>query len=103
VDVFETDGNIYVRVEISGVRGEDLRVSIDGEVLRISGVRRVPSVPNVRRLHQMEIAFGPFERQVRISLPFERDAVAAHLEDGFLVISLRRTRKGPRSIPVESE
>ena len=43
VDVFETDKAVVVRVEISGVRGEDIRVSVDSDVLRISGVRSVPT------------------------------------------------------------
>ena len=48
---------------MAGVRGEDLRVNVDADVLRIRGVRRTPAVEGVRRLHQMEIAFGPFERR----------------------------------------
>jgi HSP20 family molecular chaperone IbpA len=76
---------------------------VDGEVLRISGVRRVPQIRDVSRLHQMEIAFGPFERAVRVHLPFDGKQVSAHLEDGFLLISLRKKTAGPRSIEVESE
>ena len=90
-----------VRAEISGVRGEDLRVSVDGDQLRISGARAVPSGVEVRRLHQMEIAFGPFERAVRIQVPFERDQVTANLEDGFLEVTLPKRR--PQRIEVESE
>ena len=85
------------------MRGEDLRVAVDGEVLRISGVRRVPQVRGVSRLHQMEIAFGPFERALRVHVPFDGDHVSAHLEEGFLLISLRKKKAGPRRIEVESE
>lgn len=90
-----------VRAEISGVRGEDLRVSVDGEVLRISGARGVPSGGAVQRLHQMEIAFGPFERTVRIRVPFDRDQVTAQLEDGFLEVTLPKRK--PQRIEVEGE
>jgi HSP20 family molecular chaperone IbpA len=47
----------------------------------------------------MEIAFGPFERSVRIAIPFERDQVAAHLEDGYLSVKL--PKRLPRTIEVE--
>jgi len=90
-----------VRVEISGVRGEDLRVNMDGDLLRVSGVRRVPVQEGVRRLHQMEIAFGPFERAIRIAIPFDRERVSAHLEDGFLLVTLPRS--GPRRRQIEVE
>ena len=101
LDVFETEDAVIVRVEIAGVRGEDLRVQVDGEVLRVSGARRVPAEPKPGRLHRMEIAFGPFEREVRISLPFDRDGVAAHLEDGCLTITLPKRLPTRRSIDVD--
>jgi len=92
-----------VRAEIPGVCGEDIRVNVDGSLLRISGVRRVPQNPDIRRLHQMEIAFGPFEREVRISIPFETDRVSAHLEDGFLSVTLPKHRPVRHRVAVESE
>jgi HSP20 family protein len=91
-----------VRVEISGVRGEDLRVNVDGDLVRVSGVRRVPVEAEVRRLHQMEIAFGPFERAVRIAVPFDREGVSAHLEDGFLLVTLPKSLPQRRKIEVET-
>ena len=71
-DVFETEKSLVVRVELAGVRGEDLRVTVDGETLRISGVRVAPEPADVRRLHQMEIATGPFERRLKVPMAFER-------------------------------
>jgi HSP20 family protein len=92
-----------VRAEIAGVRGEDLRVNVDGDTLRITGERRVPPGDEVRRLHQMEIAFGPFERAIRIGVAFERDQVKAHLEDGFLEVVLPKREPVKRRVPVEGE
>ena len=103
VDVFETAEAVVVRVEIPGVRGEDVRVNVDGELLRISGARKVPADSGVRRLHQMEIAFGDFEREVRISVPFDRDRVSAHLEDGFLKVTLPKQLPIRRQVTVETE
>ncbi len=94
---------MIVRVEIPGVRGEDIRVNVDGEMLRISGLRKIPAGVEVRRLHQMEIAFGAFEREVRVSIPFERDRVSAHLEDGFLSVKLPKHKPIRRQVAVERE
>jgi HSP20 family protein len=95
VDVFETETSIVVRAELAGVRGRDLSVKVDGQVLRIGGVRLAPEDSDVQRLHRMEIASGPFERRVSIPVPFERDRVSAQLTDGFLTVSLpkRKTRE----------
>jgi HSP20 family protein len=94
VDVFETEKSVVVRAELAGVRGEDLRVTVDGDTLRISGVRLAPEPADLRRLHQMEIATGPFERRLRIPIAFEREGVTAHLDDGFLTVTL------PKRVPV---
>jgi HSP20 family protein len=101
VDVFETEHGVLVRVEIAGVRREDLHVGVDGQVLRISGVRRAPEGPNAVRLHQMEIATGPFERRVQIPVAFDRERVSAHLSDGFLTVTLPRRAPVRRVVQVE--
>ena len=103
VDVFETEGAVVVRADLAGVRSEDLRVTVDGAVLRINGVRRSPEGADVRRLHQMEIVSGPFERLVRIPIAFERDRVSAHLAEGFLTVTLPKRAPVQRSVKVETE
>ena len=95
LDVFETEKAIVVRVELAGVHGGDVRVTVDEDWLRIRGERRPPADSDVQRLHRMEIAFGPFERSIRLSIPFEREQVAAHLEEGFLVVVV------PKRVPVK--
>ena len=101
MDIFETDEHVIVRLEMAGVRGEDLRVNVQADALRIRGLRKTPDVAGVQRLHQMEIACGPFETQVRLGIPFDRDGVSAHLEDGLLEVRLRKRR--PVRVEVETE
>lgn len=101
-DVYETEKAIVVRLELAGVAPADIQVSVDGDVLRIRG-RRQPRVDaDAQRVHQMEIAFGPFERALRIGIPFDRDNVSARIEDGFLRVTLPRKPAGPRRIDVEN-
>jgi HSP20 family protein len=103
VDVFETEKEIIVRVDLAGVRSSDLRVTMDGSMLRISGVRVSGDSSEVKRLHQMEIATGPFERRVRVPVAFDRERVSAHLSDGFLTVSLSKRSPVRREVRVESE
>ena len=81
IDVFETELALVVRVEIAGLRTEDLNVRIDKDTLRIQGERRVPEEAGIQRLHRMEIAFGRFERSLQIQVPFERSGVSAHCQN----------------------
>jgi HSP20 family protein len=98
VDVFETEKAIVVRVELAGVRSSQVKVSVDGEWLRIRGERMPTASRDVERLHQMEIAFGPFERSVRIGIPFERDQVVANLDEGLLSVVLPKREPRRRRI-----
>jgi HSP20 family protein len=102
-DVYETEKEIVVRLELAGVSPAEVQVSVDGEVLRIRG-RREPRVDaDAQRLHQMEIAFGPFERAIRIGIPFDRERVSARIEDGFLRVTVPKRPTGPRRIDVENQ
>ena len=103
VDVFETEKNIVVRIELAGVRSSQVKVSVDGEWLRIRGERTPSTESDVERLHQMEIAFGPFERSIRIRIPFEREQVVANLEEGFLSVVLPKSEPGRRRIEPRAE
>lgn len=92
-----------MRFEVAGVRGQDLRINVDGSVVRLRGVRRVPPTATIDRLQQMEITFGPFEREIVIQTPFDSDAVRARLEDGFLEVRIPKRVPARRTLPIEKE
>jgi HSP20 family protein len=99
VDVYETDTAVIVELELAGVRQEDLRVNVDGERLAIRGTRAPARDATVQRLHQVEIATGPFERVLRVAIPFERERVSARLVEGLLRVVL--PKRGPTPIKIE--
>ena len=101
VDVYETEKAFVVRVELAGVQSADLRVTVDGDELRIRGVRRPPEAADLLRLHRMEIASGPFERRLQIPIPIVREAVTANLAEGFLTVTL--PRRAPARVRVEHD
>ena len=103
VDIFETTHAVVARIELPGVAGEDIHVNVEGDLLKVSGIRKPPTRGDIGRLHQMEIAFGPFERNVRISIPFDRNGVSARLEDGFLSVTLPKSSGRSRKVRVETE
>lgn len=102
MDVYETEKALIVRFELAGVRGGDLRVTVDGDLVRVSGVRTAPPPgEEVLRLHQMEIGFGPFERSLRLPVEVDRDGVTANLEEGILTVTLPKRARQRRRIEIE--
>jgi len=85
-DVYETEENIVVKVEIAGMRDEDLEVVVQDNLLLISGSRS-DSVER-KAYHQMEIPFGKFSVGIELALQVNTDNAIAEYKDGFLTIQL---------------
>jgi HSP20 family protein len=102
IDVFETVDALVVRVELAGVRSEDVRLVVDGEYLQINGRRTLRREPKADRHLKMEIPDGQFERVLRLAVPYEREHVTARLENGLLTIELPRSESGARRVPVRT-
>ncbi len=95
-DVYETDSHVIVKVEIAGMQQEDFSVSLNAQVLLISGVRRDPA--GKLAYQQMEILYGQFESEVHIPWTVDEDAIQATYQDGFLSVLLPKSM--PRRVPV---
>lgn len=97
-DVYETDDCVVVKVEIAGMDDADLRISLDGKQLIISGMRRDPA--SKLGYQQMEILYGHFETDVHLARAIEEDKIEATYQNGFLVVRLPKVK--PRTVPVIS-
>lgn len=88
-DVYETEENYAIKVEIAGMRDEDFDVAFENNILMISGYR---SDQNERRAyHQMEIRFGRFELAVEVPVTVDMEKATAEYKDGFLMIVLPKS------------
>lgn len=89
-DLYETEHDYVVRVEIAGMRDSDFEVTFEDGYLVIAGAR--PDVQERRAYHQMEIRFGRFS--VAVGLPGSVDVERSHAEylDGFLTVTLPKLK-----------
>lgn len=101
MDLYETAEEIIILVEMAGMKSEEIQVIIDRGVIRIAGVRTAPIPDPCRRVHQMEIDFGPFERRVRIRVPIDQERIQATYKDGFLMIRIPKAPELSREISVK--
>ena len=89
-DVYETESGVVVLVEIAGMRGADIQVTYDQEVLYIRGKRCRKE--NAVAFQQMEISYGDFMVGIRISTAVDSSAVQATYSDGFLKVELPKVK-----------
>lgn len=98
-DVYETENDYVVRVEIAGMREDDFEITVENNFIMISGNR--PDVPERRAYQQMEIRFGKFETVVGMPGPVDLEASQADYVEGFLTVKLPKAK--PNQIQVEEE
>ena len=98
-DVYETEKDYVVRVEIAGMREEEFEITVENNFLMISGSR--PDLPERRAYQQMEIRFGKFETAVGLPGPVDLDSSQADYSEGFLTVTLPKAK--PNQIQVEEE
>jgi HSP20 family molecular chaperone IbpA len=64
VDVVETAKEVAIVVALPGVEPSQIEVAIEGNVLRVSGTRTMPSSFRSAAIHRLEIPHGRFERRI---------------------------------------
>jgi HSP20 family protein len=92
VDVYQTDEAIVAIVEIAGIRAEEVDISIDGRILRLTGSRAPHFLPGSRQFYQLEIPQGAFERTVRLPAAVDGEQAQATYREGFLEVVLPLSR-----------
>jgi HSP20 family protein len=95
-DVFETLDQVVVKMELAGVRSDQIRIAFseDENCVTVAGRREEPRQELSLRTqcYQLEIYYGPFERTVPIpaSVNIIRESITATYSDGLLFVSLRK-------------
>lgn len=99
VDVYRTEDppRLTVVVELPGVEPEDVRVVASPQALLIAGERRRPK--DCGHYQQMEIEYGPFQRQVTLAVDVDPEDATATYDRGMLTIQLP---VAPKPAPRES-
>ena len=94
-DVYETEGEIVVLVEIAGISGEEIELEIEGRTLVLEGKRKpLPGKP--RRIYaQMEIPSGPFRREFLLPAEVNGEHATADYTQGILQVVLPKSAPGP--------
>ncbi len=97
-DMYETENEIVIQVEIAGMSGADFSISIHDQRVTISGIRR--DTGGARAYHQMEIHYGEFRTDIELPGRFDREGVQATYNDGYLTLVLSKLK--PQRIDVKA-
>ena len=88
IDVLEKEDKFLVKVELPGVREEDVNVSVVGDTLTIKGERKAESELKEDDYYYCERSYGSFSRSLAVPSNVDAKKIEANYEDGVLKISL---------------
>jgi HSP20 family protein len=96
VDSYHTNEphHLVVVVELPGVDPQSLTIVAGERMLLVAGERRRDR-PDGRVYQQMEIEYGPFQRQVRLAEDVDVESAVARYEHGILTITLPAASSSP--------
>jgi HSP20 family protein len=88
VDITEDDHEYVVKAELPDVRKEDVKVTVEHDVLAIRGERKAEKEEKGKKYHRIERSYGSFERT--FSLPQGTDAakIRSEFKQGMLTVHL---------------
>ena len=87
-DVYETEEEFVVLMELPGMEREEIKISFTEGVLTVRGERRERGRGSCIHYHQMEISYGPFRREVYFPVPILKEGIKAQYRQGLLRVVL---------------
>lgn len=102
VDIVETENEFTVKAEIPEVKKEDVKISVEDGVLKISGERRQEKEEKNKKFHRVERFYGSFMRSFILPDNVDESKVDASFKDGILSVKLPKSEKTkPKAIEVK--
>ena len=100
VDLAEGDENIVVTAELPGLKPEDVKVTVEDNVLTIEGEKKNESESGKGRTYRVERSFGRFARSFRLPA-VDADSISASYSEGILKVTLPKPENAkPKQISV---
>ena len=103
VDILEEDDGFIVRADVPGVEPADIDVSLDNEILSISGQRGTAAASDDNARQRIERLTGRFSRRFRMPDTVDADGITARCNNGILEVVIPKAPDVPaRRITVKA-
>ncbi|MGB4268040.1 MAG: Hsp20/alpha crystallin family protein [Spirochaetota bacterium] len=90
IDVEEDEKSIHVRAEIPGIDEKDLNVTLEDNVLTISGKKKEERKEENKRYVLAERRFGSFKRSIALPADVKADNIKASFKNGVLTVDFEK-------------
>ena len=102
VDIFESDNEYLIKLELPEVGRDDVRINLNDQTLTISGERKIENEDKRDGYHRVERSYGQFYRSFTLPPNVNVEAINAKFKDGVLRLALpKREEAKPKQIEVK--
>lgn len=102
VDVYEDEHQMILKLEIPGIKQEDLDVRVENQTLTIKGERKFEKEEKEENFQRIERRYGSFTRSFSLPQAVDTSAVKANYDAGVLSVSLAKKETAkPKQVKVE--
>lgn len=99
-NLYDAGDNFVVTADVPGMTAEDINVTVQSEVLAISGERKVVA-PEGYSVHRQERPTLTFSRSYSLPCPIDPERAAATVNNGVLTVTLAKAPEvRPRQIEI---
>ena len=104
VDISDLNDSIVVKAEVPGIDPKEIQVTLDGQILTLTGEKKHEKEEKDEKHYRMERTMGFFSRSIRLPAPVEDGHVSATFKDGVLTVRLPKSKAAKGAvIPVKYE
>jgi HSP20 family protein len=104
IDVFEKDNRLVTRVDLPGLKKEDVKVEITDGRLAISGERKTEGEEKRQNFYRSERQYGSFYRAVPLPEGVKPEDINATFANGVLEVSIPlpvKTEPKPKMVEIK--
>ncbi len=91
LDVYEEDDNLIVKAALPGLKPNEVKIRVQGDVMTITGESKEDPDKEGRNYQLREHLEGRLERSVVLPVPVDVDKAVAVFADGVLTLTLPKT------------
>lgn len=101
VDIRETEEAYEVTAELPGMKKDDVEITLENNLLRLSGERNFEKDTSKENYHRMERVYGSFSRAFSLPQRVDSENVTAAFTDGILTVTIPKADEAkPRKIDI---
>lgn len=101
VDIYEDENSLSLRLEIPGMKQDDLDIRLENNTLTVRGERKFETEEKEENFHRIERRYGSFSRSFTLPNTVDTESVRADYKDGILSIEMaKRAETKPKQIKI---